>query len=295
MNVVNSPIARSVVVGGRGAVGRLYVNLLCEEGTVTVFDLIAAGGDRHSIQGDACALSAATQLELSEADLAVIALPESAALRALPGVAAQLPKGAAVADTLSVKSAVCPALARAADLHGLEAVSLNPMFAPALGFAGRPVAVVNIASGPVTSRLRWLMEQAGARLVDVDAEVHDVAAASLQAATHAAILGFGQALTILGTPLETLVELAPPPHLALLALLARICSGAPEVYWDVQASNLHAAAARHALAEGITELDRLAGEPVEQFSQHVALLQDWLGPARGELAARAARLMSELR
>ena len=46
---------------------------------------------------------------------------------------------------------------------------------------------------------------------------------------------------------EELVALAPPPHLTLLALLARIASGEPETYAEVQ-TNPHAPRARAALA-----------------------------------------------
>jgi prephenate dehydrogenase len=51
-------------------------------------------------------------------------------------------------DTLSVKSRLCELLrSRGEDL---EAVGLNPMFAPSLGLAGRPVAVVAERDGPRT-------------------------------------------------------------------------------------------------------------------------------------------------
>jgi len=49
------------------------------------------------------------------------------------------------------------------------------------------------------------------------------------------------------------LALAPPPHLTLLALLARIASGEPETYREVQA-NPHAAQARAALATAATRL-----------------------------------------
>ena len=55
------------------------------------------------------------------------------------------------------------------------------------------------------------------------------------------------ALAELDIDIADLDRIAPPPHAALLSLLARITSGAPEVYWDVQAANPYAPAARHAL------------------------------------------------
>jgi prephenate dehydrogenase len=44
----------------------------------------------------------------------------------------------------------------------------------------------------------------------------------------------------------------------LLALLARIASGNPETYWDVQAGNPHARSARTALATGLARMGNAA-------------------------------------
>jgi prephenate dehydrogenase len=68
------------------------------------------------------------------------------------------------------------------------------------------------------------------------------------------VLAFGLALDELGVAVEDLGAVATPPHLTLLALLARIASGEPETYWDVQAGNPHARRARTALAAGLTKL-----------------------------------------
>jgi prephenate dehydrogenase len=75
-----------------------------------------------------------------------------------------------------------------------------------------------------------------------------------QALTHAAVLAFGIALDELGVAVEDLGAMATPPHLTLLALLARIASGGSETYWDVQAGNPHARRARTALAAGLATL-----------------------------------------
>jgi prephenate dehydrogenase len=75
-----------------------------------------------------------------------------------------------------------------------------------------------------------------------------------QALTHAAVLAFGLALDELGVAAQDLGAIATPPHLTLLALLARIASGGPETYRDVQAGNPHARRARTALAAGLATL-----------------------------------------
>jgi prephenate dehydrogenase len=155
-------------------------------------------------------------------------------------------------DTLSVKTGIAAALA--AHAAHLEAVSLNPMFAPALGFDGRAVAAVVVHDGPRARALLGAIGRRGGRVTEVGAEEHDRVAAVTQALTHAAVLAFGLALDELGVEVEALSALATPPHVTLLALLARIASGEPETYRDVQAGNPHARRARTALAAGVATL-----------------------------------------
>ena len=108
------------------------------------------------------------------------------------------------------------------------------MFAPALGFAGRPVAARRASRGPGagSAGAGWTLGGAGGELT---ADEHDRIAAATQALTHAAVLAFGLALDDLDVDVAELAAVAPPPHATLLALLARIAAGHPEVYWDVQA------------------------------------------------------------
>ena len=174
----------------------------------------------------------------------------------------------------------------------MEALSLNPMFAPSLGFAGHPVASVVVRNGPRGRALRELIEQWGARVVTVTADQHDRVSAATQALTHAAVIAFGAALAELDVDIADLDRMAPPPHTALLSLLARIASGAPEVYWDVQAANPHAPAARRALARGVS---RLAGVVEDgdraAFGDLLDRLCGVLGPLQGAYRERSAQAL----
>ena len=115
------------------------------------------------------------------------------------------------------------------------------------------MASVVVRDGQRGRALLDLIEQWGARVVTVTADQHDRLAAAAQALTHAAVIAFGAALTELDVDIADLDRIAPPPHTALLSLLARIASGAPEVYWDVQAANPYAPAARRALSRGVSQ------------------------------------------
>ncbi|PPK65668.1 prephenate dehydrogenase/arogenate dehydrogenase family protein [Actinokineospora auranticolor] len=277
---------RCLVVGGAGAVGGLFVDLLAGTGARVVRVDTAPGPDR--ITGDITAPDDALAAEVAAADAVLLAVPEPVALAALEWVAAALSPGALLVDTLSVKSGYAAATA---DLRSdVELLGLNPMFAPALGFAGRPVAAVAPRGGPRGAALLGLVEAAGARVVPVTAERHDRLAAASQALTHAAVLSFGAALAELGVTADELATIAPPPHATLLALLARIAGGTPEVYWDVQAANPHAAAARTALAAGARAVDTAVAKGEDAFTDLLADARAVLGSRLPEYGAHCARL-----
>jgi 4-amino-4-deoxyprephenate dehydrogenase len=128
------------------------------------------------------------------------------------------------------------------------------MFAPSLDPLGRPVAAVVVRGGPRSAAFLDLIGKHGGRVVTMTADAHDRITAATQTLTHATVFAFGIALGALGVSAAELSAVAPPPHATMLGLLARICSGAPETYWDIQAANPHAQRARAALADGIAQV-----------------------------------------
>ena len=292
-------IGRVVVAGGSGAVGSLFAERLQESGNDVVIVDLAAPGPAHGltrfVRGDIGDPGAEVTDLVRAADAVLLCVPEPVALVAIDRMAGALRPDALIADTLSVKTTVVPAL-RAAVMVAGEALSLNPMFAPALGFAGHPVASVVVRDGRRGRALRELIELWGARVVTVTADQHDRVSAASQALTHAAVIAFGAALAELDVDIADLDRMAPPPHTALLSLLARIASGAPEVYWDVQAANPHAPAARRALARGVSQLTGVVDDGDRPaFGDLLDRLCGVLGPLQGvyrERSAKALRAMT---
>ncbi|WP_256370624.1 prephenate dehydrogenase/arogenate dehydrogenase family protein [Micromonospora sp. KC723] len=263
--------------------GSMMAESLWRDGAdVTVVDLVAepvgrreAGRSRWThLVADIAAPSTALTEVVGAADLVVLALPEPVVCAVLPKVSAAMPADALLADTSSVKSrvtAVAPA--------GRQFVSLNPMFSPALGMSGRPVVAVVPQGGARADSLVGVLADWGARVVAMTAAEHDRVVAASQALTHAAVLAFGLALQSLQVPVGTLSATAPPPHRTMLALLARLLSNSPEVYWDVQAANPCAPSARAALAAGLRDLARLVDEEdAEGFGRAFTGIRELFGP-----------------
>ena len=241
-----------VVVGGSGAVGRLMVDLLRNDGVaVTVVDVNAGPDAALPVTvGDITSPDNGLDAALGRAATVILAVPESVALAA--DLTAVRPE-ALLVETLSVKSGFARHVA-ATDRLG-AVVGINPMFAPSLGMAGRPVAAVVHREGIAVDAFLDRIARWGGRVVPLDAERHDRLAAATQALTHASVLAFGLALAELGLPFGDIDAVSPPPHTTLLALLARITGGEPEVYWDVQAGNPHAGEARSALRRATKTLN----------------------------------------
>ncbi|MCJ1678235.1 prephenate dehydrogenase [Streptomyces sp. APSN-46.1] len=290
-------IRHAVVVGGAGAVGALFTERLLETGAaVTVVDSAASAPSDERvrrIRGDVTAVDAGLAAELGRADLVVLALPDAVALAAVPQIAGALRPDALLVDTLSVKQPITDAIR--AHAPGVQAVGVNPMFAPSLGFPGRPVAAVTVNEGPRTEEFLALVEGWGAHVVRVGAAEHDRLAGAAQVLPHAAVLGFGLTLAGLGVSAADLREVAPPPANTLLALLARIASGTPEVYWDVQAANPEASGVRKALADSLHRLAGVveAGSEAD-FAAVLTELRDYLGEDLAHHRDTCARLFTSV-
>jgi prephenate dehydrogenase len=266
---------RVLVVGAAGAVGRLITDVLTTDVQV---DLIDAPG---VWRGDVLSPDRRLTVELRRAEVVVLAVPEDILTGAVETVAPLVPAGALLVQTASVQTSTARTSLTVANRYGLEAIGVNPLFAPAMGAAGRVVALVAVRTG---ARAQWVAEawaRAGARCVWLTPERHDHMTAGLQVAAHAAVLSYGLALRDLDLDAAAIVDVAPPPARMLLSLLARIVTANPKVYREIQAAHPMAGSARTALADGILAL---ADTSPEAFVSTWSGLHTWLGSEREALA-----------
>ncbi|MEN3326027.1 MAG: 4-amino-4-deoxyprephenate dehydrogenase [Acidobacteriota bacterium] len=252
----------AVVLGGLGQVGDLIGRTLAKtEREVLLVDVLpkpAAIAAADYLHTDVTKPGDVLLGAIAAADCVAMCLPERAALAAAPAVLDAMSRGALWVDTLSVKENIVALLRRYEEK--LELVSINPMFAPALGFEGHTVAFIEIAGGPKSADFARTLRSLGATVETVTAETHDRLTAAIQVATHAAILSFGAVLLELGYDLDKGLAIATPPHLSLLSLLHRLSSANPEVYWDIQHHHPLAASVRESLNDAVRALDYAARE-----------------------------------
>ena len=314
--------SRTVIIGGSGEVGSLFAKHIsnlnrAEPSTaiqsdqrgsqkpLVVIDKIAPKNNLEHVEyirvTSGQALFTGHAQLLKTANTVILALPEDVALDMLPEIVATLGPHALLIDTLSVKGEVCARLTdlcRQRDSLGapIECISINPMFAPSMGFSGQCVAVIPIRAQARSEAFIKAMQTWGARIEVLDAAMHDQATATLQVATHAAILAFGASLLESSYDARRLMQFAPPPHRALMALLARICAGEPEVYRDIQVSNTLAKASRQRLSDGLKVLEQSvqANDPIV-FATLIGEIRQCMEPELEPLTNDCQKMFEALR
>ncbi|KAA6459467.1 prephenate dehydrogenase/arogenate dehydrogenase family protein [Bacillus cereus] len=268
-------ISNCVIIGGSGGIGGMFSSLLADSGIhIHIIDI---NNPREKFKYEKCDVTNPTTEAINAikiADMVLLALPENIALQAVEIIASEMKEGSLLAHTLSVQSHINKKI-KSLNLP-LDIVGLNPMFSPNLSIVNRPIAVVIQKEGPKVNYLLDLIVQWGAHLVHVDSKEHDELCAILQALTHASILAFGLALSNLNVDIKKLSSLAPPPHANMLALLARISGGVPEVYWDIQSANMEAPLAREALMKAVEQLNAAAKDET-QFANILTTTQKVFG------------------
>lgn len=250
-----APAPSTVVAGGLGAVGRM----LRRELAARLSDVVSIDPRGGVETADITRPGPRERKRLEGADTVILAVPEPVAIEALASLTPLLRPDALLVETLSVKSRFADALAKLQPRF--EVVGINPMFGPSLQMGGRAVAVVPYSAGERARRFTDLLAERGAHLAELSPSAHDQATVALQALPHLVTLAYTQVVARLGIDLDELVDLAPPPASALLALAARIASGNPHVYSEIQEANPYAAAGRTSLADELTRLSEACTDP----------------------------------
>ncbi|GEM_PF-5249460 len=226
-----------LVIGRDGKFGSIFAGKLAAEGlSVEGIDVSASREERES-------LAAAS-------DCIVLCVPEAVVIESIPLLAGCVKPEAVIVDIASVKSRIGQAVSQA----GLRAayLSIHPMFGPLSDFEGKNIGVVPL--GGNADPFIALLQKWGARLTTFTAAEHDRTVAYVQAMTHAAILQMGAALRNAAVPWE---PLSTPVHTSVLALCARIVTGDPSLYWDIQTANPFAAQARDDYANALADLSEM--------------------------------------
>lgn len=280
-----APTKRAIVFGF-GPVGQMLGTILAShDWGVEVVDArppesLGAEDTARQIEqyhhADACRPTPPVAAAVRSSSVAVLALPEQATLRVLEAIQPNLDDETLVVETLSRKDRVREHIAAA--VPGSPVLSINPLFHPGLGPAGNKIAIVDGTSHATVDDLVTCIEAAGADIVQMTVQQHDEQLVPLQALTHSVLLGFARSLPEVIGGSDDCLRFAPPPTRLLLALAARVASGAPETFWDIQSATGDTPPARQALAHSLTLLDaELDQNDLASFGQSLSSTCEWFG------------------
>lgn len=219
---VKPEIDNVVVIGGAGALGRVFVSLF-ERSNYNV--AVVERDDWES----GCAESL-----LSTASLVIVAVPINLT-ESVIGKLTMLPENCVLADITSIKAKPLEAMLA---VHNGPVVGLHPMFGP--DAPGMIKQVVVVCEGRHSEKYAWLVEQMriwGATIHGSTAKEHDEAMAYIQVMRHFNTFVYGQHLKGENPDLESLTMFSSPIYRLELAMVGRLFAQSPQLYADIIFNN----------------------------------------------------------
>lgn len=214
---INPAIGPVVIVGGQGALGQLFAQMLSLSGyEVRILD--------KDDWPDA-------EIILQDAGLVIVSVPIHKTCQLIQEQLCNLPDNCILADLTSIK---CEPIAAMLTAHKGPVVGLHPMFGPDVGSFAKQVVVV--CHGRQAQAYQWLLEQIaiwGANLVEADAEQHDKAMQLVQGMRHFTTFVYGLNLCKENAELAKLLQFSSPVYRLELAMVGRLFAQSPELYADI--------------------------------------------------------------
>ncbi|MBU3022427.1 bifunctional chorismate mutase/prephenate dehydrogenase [Aestuariibacter sp. A3R04] len=219
---INPDINQVVIIGGAGALGKVFVGLFEKSGyTVDV------------VERDDWGKTSTTSL-FARADLVIVAVPINLTEQVITSLTF-LPGTCVLADITSVKSAPLKAMLK---VHSGPVVGLHPMFGP--DAPGMIKQVVVVCEGRSPQAYQWLVEQMktwGANIHFSSAEEHDEAMAFIQVMRHFNTFVYGAHLQGEDPDLDSLTVFSSPIYRLELAMVGRLFAQSPQLYADIIFNN----------------------------------------------------------
>lgn len=208
---------RVTVIGGRGQMGRFFVDRLSSSG----HHVDVLGRDDW---GNARQL-------LGTADLVIVSVPIEQTVTIIEKTARYLTASTALADVTSIKTPIVQAML---DCHPGPVLGLHPMFGPGVdSFLGQNVVV---CPGRQQQAYQWFLDfinRRGGKLIESTPQEHDRMMGIVQAIRHFSTFGLGAFLAEEEIDLSRTLEFASPPYRMQLDLVSRLFAGDASLYLNM--------------------------------------------------------------
>jgi chorismate mutase/prephenate dehydrogenase len=257
----NPQIKKIVVVGGAGALGKIFVDMFKRSGYLVQLLELNDWPNADTILVDAGLVLVAVPIKLTESIISRLT---------------NLPSNCVLVDITSTKQKPLAAMMAA---HKGPVLGLHPMFGPDIASLVKQVVVV--CHGRNAEEYEWLLKQIriwGGILQQTTAKEHDDAMVFIQVMRHFCSFVFGAHLAGENPPLERLIALSSPIYRLELAMVGRLFAQDPSLYADIIFNNVDSVdllkrfIGRFEQAITLVE-EGNKGEFIKQFSQ----IGSWFG------------------
>jgi len=240
-----------VAVIGAGEMGRWLAKFFKRLGEVILSDV--SPSKARKVASELKITARATEIAVRKADLILIAVPISKTPGVLMKVAKVARRGALLVDVASVKSEVVKTMEKIKE--DVELVSMHPLFGPgASSLRNKDVVVIPVRSGERYQKFKKFLVKSGAKVTEMDADVHDRAMAMVQCLSHFVLLACIRSLVSLGG-MKQAGGLRTPMFSSLTDLAKAALTGRPELYRELQVQNKYARVVRISVMEAFHSLD----------------------------------------
>ena len=208
---------RVTVIGGRGQMGRFFVEQLSSFGHYV--DILGRDGWGN-----------APQL-LGKADLVIVSVPIEQTVAIIEKTARYLEASTTLADVTSIKTPIVQAML---DCHSGPVLGLHPMFGPGVdSFLSQNVVV---CPGRQQQAYQWFLDfiaSRGGKLIWSTPEEHDRVMVIVQAIRHFSTFALGAFLAEEEIDLSRTLDFASPLYRMQLDLVGRLFAGDASLYLNV--------------------------------------------------------------
>jgi len=258
---VNPECNKVVVVGGKGQLGSIFVDLFARSNyQVTTLE-----------QND----WPDSETILAEASVVIVAVPIRLTSMVIQKLT-QLPNDCILADVTSIKESP---LYEMMQVHSGPVIGLHPMFGPDV--SGLIKQTIIACEGRNPEQYQWLLEQFqvwGAKIYPVAAQAHDKAMSMVQVMRHFSTIAYGYHLMTEGADIGQLVEMSSPIYRLELIMVGRLFAQDPILYTDIIFSNADNIAMMKRFAYRFLELlADVEASDKDAFVNMFEQVSDWFG------------------
>lgn len=273
---VNDDIEKIVIVGGAGALGRIFTDMFRKSGySVSILEQ-SDWPDAENI--------------LQNANLVLVAVPIKLTEQVIGKLGHIIPADCVLADVTSTKQNPLNAMLNS---HQGPVVGLHPMFGPDVQSLVKQVVVV--CKGRYPEKYQWLVEQMrvwGAVLHNSAAQDHDNAMAFIQVMRHFSSFVYGAHLAGEDPNLEQLVAFSSPIYRLELEMVGRLFAQDPELYAGIIFSNKESIGLLKRFRDRFDDaLILLEEDNKGEFVKQFFAIGKWFGPYAKQCLVSSKKLL----